>query len=63
MMAGHIDEIGLMVRYIDEDGFLYFGQIGGWYPPTLPDQRVWIQTKNGRIGGVIGKKCLWKQRI
>lgn len=57
MLAGHIDEIGLMVKYVDENGFIYFSGIGGWDVQILQGQRVWIKGKNGeRIPGVIGKK-------
>lgn len=56
MLAGHIDEIGLMVTHIDEDGFLYFGGIGGWDPQVLVGQRVRIITRKGDVLGVIGKK-------
>lgn len=57
MLAGHIDEIGLMVSYIDDkNGFVYFRTIGGWDPQILPGQRVKIYTKNGKIlKGCIGR--------
>ena len=57
MLAGHIDEIGYMIRYIDDNGFLYFSPIGGVDPQIAQGQRVWIKGKNGeRILGLIGKK-------
>ena len=56
MFAGHIDEIGLMITHIDENGFLYVQTIGGWDPQILPGQRVHIRTKDGDITGVLGKK-------
>jgi endoglucanase len=56
MLAGHIDEIGFMVKYIDDDGFIYFTPIGGWDLQIPQGQRVWIKTNGGRITGVIGKK-------
>lgn len=56
MLAGHMDEIGLMISHIDEQGFLYFSSIGGWDPQILQGQRVWVRTKHGRLPGVIGKK-------
>lgn len=56
MLAGHIDEIGLMVTHIDDDGFLYFGGIGGWDPQVLVGQRVRVLGKKGEVMGVIGKK-------
>jgi len=60
MLAGHIDEIGLMVTHIDDQGFLNIAQIGGWDPQILQGQRVWISTKKGRIPAVIGKKPIHK---
>ena len=56
MIAGHLDEIGLMASYIDDDGYLYFQGIGGWDPQILPGQRVLINGRDGKIKGVIGKK-------
>ena len=55
-LAGHIDEIGLVVTYIDENGFIYVRGIGGWDPQQLPGQRVRILGYKGEIMGVIGKK-------
>ncbi len=56
MLAGHIDEIGYMVKYIDEDGFIFFAPIGGVDPQIAQGQRVYIKGKKGKIPGVIGKK-------
>lgn len=56
MLTGHIDEIGLMVTHMDEDGFLYLEAIGGWDPQVLVGQRLRILTRNGDVPGVIGKK-------
>ncbi len=56
MFAGHIDEIGFMVKYIDDQGFLYFAPIGGIDLQIPQGQRVWIKTRRGKIPGVIGKK-------
>jgi putative aminopeptidase FrvX len=55
-VVGHIDEIGLHVSHIDDDGFLRFGQVGGWDAMVLIGQRVRIQTRDGRVFGVIGRK-------
>ncbi len=61
MLAGHIDEIGLMVNHIDDDGFVYFSAIGGWDPEIVVGQRVEILTKSGPIPGVVGKKAIHLQ--
>jgi endoglucanase len=56
MIAAHMDEIGLMVKYIDDEGFIRFAKVGGWFDQTLLNQRVWLHTKKGMIAGVIGSK-------
>jgi endoglucanase len=56
MLAGHCDEIGFMVRYIDDNGFLYFAPIGGVDAHLVPGQRVYVHTASGPLLGVIGKK-------
>jgi endoglucanase len=55
-IVGHIDEIGVHVTHIDDDGFLRFGGVGGWDPIILVGQRVTLLTREGEIDGVIGKK-------
>jgi putative aminopeptidase FrvX len=55
-IVGHIDEIGVHVSHIDDDGFLRFGSVGGWDPIILVGQRVTLTTRDGSIPGVIGKK-------
>ena len=56
MLSGHCDEIGFMVQYIDDQGFLYFSRIGGIDLHLVPGHRVKIITQKGPILGVIGKK-------
>ena len=56
MLAGHMDEIGQMVKLITKDGFLKFLTLGGWFSQVLLGQRVLVQTKNGDIPGIIGAK-------
>ncbi len=56
MIAGHIDEIGLIITHIDDKGYLYAAQIGGMDPALLVGQRVKIITDKGDILGVIGRK-------
>lgn len=56
MVAGHLDEVGFMVTRIDENGFLFFQTIGGWWNQVMLAQRVTIMTKSGNLTGVIGSK-------
>jgi endoglucanase len=58
MLAGHIDEIGVIVTHIDEGGRLRFTGIGGWDPQVLVGQRVRLRTQGGEVVGVIGKKAI-----
>jgi putative aminopeptidase FrvX len=55
-VVGHIDEIGLIVHHIDDDGFLWFTGVGGWDPIVLVGQRIEIATREGVVAGVIGRK-------
>jgi putative aminopeptidase FrvX len=55
-VLGHIDEIGLMVTHVDDDGFLWFGGVGGWDPVNLVGQRVELHGRDGTVPGVVGKK-------
>jgi endoglucanase len=56
MIEGHIDEIGVMVTHIDDNGFLWFSAIGGWDDQVLVGQRIRVLAEAGPIVGVIGKK-------
>jgi endoglucanase len=56
LLAGHIDEIGLMVSHIDDDGYLTVVSIGGWDPQVLVGQRIRLLGRQGDVIGVIGKK-------
>lgn len=56
MLASHMDEIGLMVSYIDDEGFLRFVKIGGINDQMLLNQEVYVQTEEGEIPGIIGSK-------
>lgn len=56
MLDAHIDQIGFLVRYIDENGYIYFATIGGFDPSTLAGNRVQIIGKNGPVLGVVGRK-------
>jgi endoglucanase len=56
MLAGHCDQIGMMVNYIDDNGYIFFLAIGGIDPSVVPGSRVVIHSANGPIDGVIGRK-------
>ncbi len=56
MLAGHMDQIGLMVRYIDDQGYLFFSGVGGVDASVLPGTRVTVHNKRGPVEGVIGRK-------
>lgn len=57
MLAGHMDEIGFIVHYIDDNGFLYFSGIGGHDSVIPVGQRVWVHGKE-RVPGIIGRKAI-----
>ncbi|MDX2193319.1 MAG: M20/M25/M40 family metallo-hydrolase [Gemmatimonadales bacterium] len=58
ILIGHIDEIGVIIRHIDEDGFLSFDGIGGWDSQVFVGQRVQLLGRDGPVVGVIGKKAI-----
>jgi len=58
VLAGHMDEIGIMVSYIDDDGYISFETIGGWDAQVFVGQRVLLLGRSGTVTGVIGKKAI-----
>jgi len=56
MLAGHCDEIGFMVEYVNEQGYIHFSCVGGVDPHIIPGSRVTIHTLSGPVSGVVGKK-------
>ena len=58
MLAGHCDQIGLMVQYIDGDGFLYIQPIGGWDMQILLGQSLTVWAKDGPITGVVAPQAI-----
>lgn len=58
LLAGHCDELGFMVQYITDEGFLHFRTIGGFDVNIIPGRRVKVHTKKGPILGVTGKKAI-----
>ena len=58
MLAGHCDQIGFIVQYITDDGFLHLEPIGGVDPVVATSQRVSIMTRDGLVPGVVGRKAI-----
>ena len=56
MLAGHCDQIGMLISHIDADGFLYAQTIGGWDPQQLVGQRMTIWAQDGPVPAVISRK-------
>ncbi len=56
MLAGHIDEIGLIITYVDDAGLVYVAPIGGWDSQVLVGQRIRFSSASGDVLGVVGKK-------
>lgn len=56
MLAGHLDEVGFLVRYITDNGFIRFLPLGGWWNLVLLAQQVTILTSKGSVTGIIGAK-------
>ncbi|NMC64484.1 MAG: M42 family metallopeptidase, partial [SAR324 cluster bacterium] len=61
MLAGHCDQIALMVKHITDDGFIYFDALGGIDVGVLPGSLVTVHTKSGPIEGVIGRRPIHLQ--
>ena len=57
MFAGHCDQIGFLVQYIDAEGFLYVQPIGGWDPIVLVGQKLTVWTAGGPLFGVVGPQA------
>lgn len=58
LLAGHCDQIGLQVNYIDESGYLMVNTIGGWDMQMLIGQRLQVWTKSGPVLGVLARKAI-----
>ncbi|MDR2735349.1 MAG: M20/M25/M40 family metallo-hydrolase [Puniceicoccales bacterium] len=58
MLSGHMDELGFLVKYIDDKGFVYFDTVGGHDISMISGRRVIVLTKNGPIHGVTGKRAV-----
>lgn len=58
MLTGHMDELGLIITYVDDKGYLYFDTVGGIDLSTISGRRVQILTRNGIINGVTGRRAI-----
>lgn len=56
LLTGHIDEIGIMISHIDDEGYLWFSTIGGWDKQVLVGQRIRLLGREGEVIGVVGKR-------
>jgi endoglucanase len=56
MLAGHMDEVGFIVKLVTDEGFIRFSPVGGWWGHVLLAQRVVIKTRKGDVAGIIGSK-------
>ena len=56
MLAGHMDEVGWIVRSVSDDGYIKFRPLGGWWSQVMLAQRVTVYTRNGSYTGVTGSK-------
>src|SRR5205823_2956861 len=56
MLAGHLDEVGFLVRSVTKEGFVKFLPLGGWWGHVVLGQRLIIKTRKGDVIGVVGSK-------
>src|SRR4030042_1219921 len=56
MLAGHMDEVGFIVKLVTDEGFIRFSPVGGWWGHVLLAQRVVIKARKGDVAGIIGSK-------
>ncbi|MBN2380126.1 M42 family metallopeptidase [candidate division WOR-3 bacterium] len=56
LIAGHMDEVGFMVKQVTKQGYINFLPVGGWWPQVLLSQRVKVRTRKGDFEGIIGSK-------
>jgi endoglucanase len=60
-LVGHIDEIGVAITHIGDDGLLAFGVLGGFDPEQMLGQRVLIAGRDGAVTGVVGRRLLSRE--
>jgi putative aminopeptidase FrvX len=60
-IVGHIDEIGVAITHIGDDGLLSFSELGGYEPEQMAGQRVLIAGREGMVTGVVGRRRLSRE--
>ena len=63
MLAGHCDQIGLMVRHISTEGYIYVSALGGVDIGVLYGARITIHSEKGPVDGIVGRKPIHSQTI
>ena len=63
LFSGHIDELGFIVSYINENGFVYFRPIGGHDRSIISGRDVIVLNEKGNVRGVTGKKAVHLQHL
>ena len=58
MLAGHCDQIGLMVQHVDDHGFLLVQPIGGWDMQVLLGSHLTVWAKSGPLNGVVARRAV-----
>lgn len=58
LLAGHLDELGFIIKFIDDSGFLFFDTIGGHDRTIISGRRIRINTKGGIVTGITGKRAI-----
>ncbi len=61
MISAHMDKIGLIVKYVSKEGFIFFDKLGGWDDRILPTSKVLIHGTKGPVFGVLGTKPIHVQ--
>src|SRR5690606_16964158 len=61
LIEAHADEIGMVVQYVDENGFVYISKIGGSDPTIARARRVHIHSRKGVVEGIIGNTAIHLQ--
>lgn len=61
MLEAHCDEIGMIVQYVDDSGFVYINRVGGSDPGIARARKVFIHNRDGIVSGIIGNTAIHLQ--